>query len=85
VLDSKSSADCYFCHNVENVRDSMFCFNARNLQYAIGNVEVGKEDYARIKKKVLDEVARKLETEKRFDLNIYNVGCKGEKRHASGL
>src|SRR3989338_2838106 len=35
-----SCRDCsnlYFSHNCENVQDSMFCFNVKNRQYAIGN------------------------------------------------
>src|SRR3989338_8879529 len=46
VSDSHSCSDCYFCHNCENCNDCMFCFNAKNLRYAVGNVEVGREQYA---------------------------------------
>ncbi len=75
VSDSKSSSDCYFCHNVENVHDSLFCFNTKAKRYAIGNIEIGREAYAKIKKSVLDGIARKLEKDKRLDLDIYNGGC----------
>ncbi len=54
----------------------MFCFNAKNLSYAIGNVQLQKEQYLRLKKIVLEEIAGKLEKEKQLDLSIYNVGCK---------
>ncbi len=76
VLDSKSSSDCYFCHNIENCHDSMFCFNIKNLRYAVGNVEIGRERYLQVKKRVLDEISKKVEANKKLDLSIYNVGCK---------
>jgi hypothetical protein len=71
-----SCSGCYFCHNIENCHDCMFCFNAKNLKYAIGNVEVGKEEYARIKKLVLDEIAAKIGKDKQLGLSIYNIGAR---------
>jgi hypothetical protein len=75
-LDScRDCSDCYFCHNVENCRDCMFCFNVKNLKYAIGNVEVGKEQYSRIKKIVLAKLRADLEKDKKLDLSIYCIGA----------
>jgi len=48
----------------------------KNLKYAIGNVEVGKEEYARVKKMVLDEIAKKVTKDKKLDLSIYNIGAR---------
>lgn len=79
ISDSNNCSDCYFCHNVENCHESMFCFNAKNLRYAVGNVEIGRERYLQIKKRVLDEIARKLEADKKLDMSIYNIGCKARK------
>lgn len=70
----RSCSDCYYCHNCENVQDSMFCFNVKNMKYAIGNVEVGREEYLRIKKLVLAEIAGRLMKEHDFSLDIYNIG-----------
>ncbi|MEM2137800.1 MAG: hypothetical protein QW568_01815 [Candidatus Anstonellaceae archaeon] len=75
VSNSSNCADCYFCHNCENVRDSMFCFNAKNLRHAIGNVELGKEQYAEIKKLLLSDLAKRLENNKGLKHSIYNIGC----------
>lgn len=75
VSDSNNCSDCYFCHNVENLQHCMFCFNVKSLRYAIGNIEVGREKYLEIKKKIIDEIADKLEKNKRLDQNIYNLGC----------
>ncbi|VVB58824.1 Uncharacterised protein [Candidatus Anstonella stagnisolia] len=75
-MDScRGCSDCLFCHNCENVHESMFCFNAKNLKNAIGNVQLAPEEYMRIKKLVLGEIARKLERDKNLGLDIYNVGA----------
>ncbi|MGV8176241.1 MAG: hypothetical protein ACP5NX_00365 [Candidatus Bilamarchaeaceae archaeon] len=75
VSNSANCGDCYFCHNCENVNDSMFCFNAKNLRYAIGNKEVGREAYMKLKKRVLEEIAGELERSKRLRWSIYDIGC----------
>ncbi|PIT84961.1 hypothetical protein COU37_00355 [Candidatus Micrarchaeota archaeon CG10_big_fil_rev_8_21_14_0_10_45_29] len=67
-------SDSYFCHNSESLSNCLFCFNVKAKHYAIGNVEVGKEKYEKIKKMVLEEIAKKLEKEKKLELNIYNIG-----------
>jgi len=71
-----NSSDCYFCHNVENCHDCLFCFNVKNLKYAVGNVEVGREEYARIKKLVLSEIAEKVTKDKKLGMSIYDIGEK---------
>lgn len=76
VSDSHSCSDCYFCHNCENLSDCMFCFNAKNLRYAVGNVEVGREEFMRLRGILLAYVQKELEKKKRLDLNVFNVGCK---------
>jgi hypothetical protein len=76
----RGCADCLFCHNCENVQDSMFCFNVKNMKYAIGNAEVGRENYLVIKKMVLSEIGGKLQKEHDLKLDIYNAGVfQGEK------
>ncbi len=75
VSHSSNSSDCYFCHNLDACSECLFCTNAKSLRYAIFNHEVGKEAYMRVKKLVLEEVARKLEKDKRLELNIFNAGC----------
>jgi len=63
----------YFCHNCENVHDSMFCFNAKNLKYAIGNVEVGRERYMKIKEMLVKEIILGLGGGKGLEIGIYNI------------
>ena len=75
-----SCTDCYFCHNAENCRDCMFSFNAKNLSYAIGNTEYPKEEYQRIKKRLLSEIAAELEKKKDLHWNIYSIGAAKKKQ-----
>jgi hypothetical protein len=73
VDSSRNCSDCYFCHNCENVQESMFCFNAKNLRYAIGNVVVGQEKYAEIKKRLLAEIGNKLEKDGKLERDIFSI------------
>jgi len=74
--DSCSScSNCLFCHNCENLENCMFCFNVKGKRYAIGNVEVGKERYMEVRKRVLEDVVKRLEKDKKLDLDIYNIGA----------
>ncbi|MEM4554701.1 MAG: hypothetical protein QXT25_02525 [Candidatus Anstonellaceae archaeon] len=76
--DSNNCSDCYFCHNCENVRDSMFCFNTKGKRYAIGNIEVGREAYMKIKKLLQKQIADELEKKKSLRYDIYNIGKRAE-------
>jgi hypothetical protein len=76
VDSSRDCSDCYFCHNCENVRESMFCFNVKNLSYAIGNVEVGKEKYMELKKKLLAEIGNKIERDGKLEFSIFDLATR---------
>ncbi|MCX6778342.1 MAG: hypothetical protein NT157_05675, partial [Candidatus Micrarchaeota archaeon] len=73
VDSSNDCSDAYFCHNCENVRDSMFCFNTKNRRYAIGNGELPREKYLGIKRSLCDGLADALENERKVPLNIFNL------------
>jgi hypothetical protein len=78
-LECDCCRDCtgaYFCHNCENVHDSMFCFNAKNLRYAIGNAEVGKEAFEQAKKMLLAEITSSLEKTGDCKRSIYSIGAR---------
>lgn len=74
----RDCSDCYFSHNIEGCTDCLFCFNVKSRRYAVTNVEVGKEEYLRIKKLVLSEIVSKLEKDKNLELSIFNLG--GQKK-----
>ena len=71
----ESCADMYFSHNCENVRDSMFCFNAKNLSYAIGNAPLAPEAYRKIKQSIVSQLADELEKKKDLKWDIFNIGA----------
>jgi hypothetical protein len=53
----------------------MFCFNTKNKRYAIGNVEVGREEYMRIKSLVMASILSELEKTHALRHDIFNVGA----------
>lgn len=71
----RDCADSYFCHNCENVRDSMFSFNAKNLSHAIGNAPLPQDKYLSVKKLLLSQIADELGKKKDLKWDIYNVGA----------
>ena len=77
-MDMDSCAACarsMFCHNCENVNDSLFCFNTKNKAYAVGNVEVGRENYLKIRKIVVDGILGQLEENGAPDIDVCSLGC----------
>jgi hypothetical protein len=52
----------------------MFCFNVKNMRYAIGNVEVGREKYLEMKKMVLWEIAKRIQEKHDLPFDIYSLG-----------
>ena len=68
--------NCYFCHNCENVEEGLFCFNAKGLRYAICNKEVGKAEFLRIKKLLLEFINSELEKKGRLEKGIFSLGVK---------
>ena len=73
-LDACSNcSNSLFCHNCENLDHCMFCFNAKSLRYAVGNVEVGREEFLRIKKIVIEAVLKGIRNGK-LPFDIFNLG-----------
>ncbi|MFA5105782.1 MAG: hypothetical protein WC506_02360 [Candidatus Micrarchaeia archaeon] len=66
-------SDCLYCHNCENLANSMFCFNAKNLKYAIGNVEIGREAYMKIKAVVAGQLWQELEKTGKARRGIFSL------------
>lgn len=69
-----------FCHNVENVSDSLFCFNVKNKKYCVGNTEVGREEFLRIKKILLDYVLDELEKKGEVEMEVFGLAADGRRR-----
>jgi len=71
---------CYFCHNLEGCEECIFCSNVKGMRYAVLNKQLPKEEYARIKKLVLDYVNAEITSKKRCSRSIFSLtGAKGKK------
>ncbi len=70
---SSSSSDLLFSHNCENVHDSMFCFNAKNLRNAIGNAQLPAEAYQKLKRTIQSQIYDELESKKCLKLDIFSI------------
>ncbi|MCX6770631.1 MAG: hypothetical protein NTX79_01105 [Candidatus Micrarchaeota archaeon] len=70
---SYRSRGLYFCHNCENVEDGILCFNLKGARYAVLNQPVSKEEYARVKKMLLDYVNKELEEKGGLERGIFSL------------
>ncbi len=61
----------------------IFCFNAKGKRYAVGNTEVGREEYLRIRKILLDYVVGELEGRGELGLSILSFGGKEKEKKES--
>jgi len=73
VDSSSRCTDCYFCHNVEGCESCILCFNAKGKRYAVLNQEVGREEFLRVKKLLLDYVNGELNRKKAVDRSIFKL------------
>ena len=72
-------SDAYFCHNCENVHDSLFCFNVKNRKNCIGNSELQPAEYNRIKQALVGQMYEELSLTKDLRYDIYNIVCLGRR------
>jgi hypothetical protein len=63
----------YFCHNCENLQDCILCFNVKNLQYAVGNVVVGREKFMQVKKELQGALVSELKATHKVERSLYNL------------
>jgi hypothetical protein len=79
VDSSFGTVNSFFCHNCENLDGGILCFNVKGKRYAVGNTEVGREEYLRIRKILLDYILGELESKGRLGLSILSLGGKEKK------
>jgi hypothetical protein len=58
------SSDAYFSSNCSGCRDTVFCFNLKNAHNSIGNLQLPRDKYLSLKKKIMDEATELLEKNK---------------------
>ena len=55
-----NSSDIYFSYGCVGCSDLLFSFNQNNKRHMIGNLQLPKDDYLRLKKKIVGEIAEEL-------------------------
>lgn len=66
----RDCSDLLFCHNCESCSDCVFCFNAKNLRYAVGNCEMPRKEYLKVKARILGEINSELAAKKGLSATI---------------
>lgn len=61
-----NSSDSYLSYGLDNCHDCMFSFNLRSKKFAIGNNELGREKYTRLKEGLVSQIAEELREKKTF-------------------
>ena len=64
-------SNCYFSHNLEGCEECILCSNVKGMRYAVLNKQLSREEYARIKKLVLDYVNAELDSKKKCRRSIF--------------
>ena len=67
-------ADSYFCHNCEAMQDAMFCFNMKGKRNFIGNTQLEKGEYTKVRDSLVAQIAKEIGKTKALKWNIYNIG-----------
>jgi hypothetical protein len=73
-----NSSDCYFSANLEGCQNCMFSFNLRNKSNRIGNLELSKEKFLLLKKKLQAEFAEEMKKKKSMISVLDICGGKNE-------
>ncbi len=67
------SSDCYLSYNLLNCTDCLFTFNLRAKRHMVGNVQLGRDEYAALKANLVDEMAVELGEKKRLGFSIMDT------------
>ncbi|MCX6771671.1 MAG: hypothetical protein NTX79_06460 [Candidatus Micrarchaeota archaeon] len=76
-----ASSDMLFSVYSHGCSNCLFCFNQRNKKYAIGNLELPRERYFEIRKKIVSEVAEHLRKHKSFP-SVFDFPLLGKNRQS---
>lgn len=75
VDSSSDCSDTYFTHNCEGLSDAMFCWNTKAKRYAIGNFQLPRDQYKKIKDMLVEQMADEILKKKELKWDIFNIGC----------
>lgn len=70
---SVGSSDCYLSYNCHQCTDCMFSFNLRAKRFMVGNVQLDKSSYQKLKSKILGELASELKSKKKLRFSIFDI------------
>ncbi|MCX8198280.1 MAG: hypothetical protein N3F07_03785 [Candidatus Micrarchaeota archaeon] len=70
------STDLYCCFNCRNCAEALFSFNQNSKRCMIGNLELPKEKYLALKRKLVGEIAEELEKKRKFP-TIFELARRG--------
>jgi len=65
--------DSLFCYQTFNSSDCMFCFNSRNRRHCVANVQLSKEQYAKLKSTLLEQIVGELTRKGRLDFSTIEL------------
>jgi len=60
-----TSANCYYCANMDNCQDCLFSFNQRSARRRIGNLELPPGKFSTLKAKLVGEMRESLSSRKK--------------------
>ncbi|MCC7570286.1 hypothetical protein KO465_02990 [Candidatus Micrarchaeota archaeon] len=66
------ASDCYYTSNISDCSNCMFSFGLVNKSYCIGNLQLSKDEYTKIKNKLLEDMREKLKKEKKL-FSLFDV------------
>ncbi len=67
------SSDGYFIYNCHDCIDIMFSFNQRAKRHMVGNLQLNKDSYSKLKPKIIAELASDLAMKKKLDFSIIDI------------
>jgi hypothetical protein len=74
TITTYNSSDCYFTGHIDGCSNCMFTFNVRNKSNMIGNVQLSRQDYAKLKGKLLGDMRQMFKTRKEIPTLIDVIG-----------
>lgn len=75
VVRTALSSDCYYVASVDECRDCMFSFNQMGKRNLIGNREFPKDEYAKLKNKLLEDIRNELRNRKTLPTVVEIMGA----------
>jgi len=67
------ASDSVFSYNIWNCNDILFSFNLRSKRNMIANIQLEREKYADLKKKLISEIADGLKQKKSLGISILDI------------